>query len=72
VLLFVSSGAIESKYVRREVKYADALDIPLLSVLLEETPLGHGLGMLVTQYQMLDVQAPDFAKRMRTAVQSLM
>lgn len=72
VLLFASRAAVASKYVRREVKYADAKDTPLLSVVLEETPLTHGMEMLLTQYQMLDVRAVDFARRLQHAVRGIM
>jgi hypothetical protein len=72
VLLFTSTAAVKSKYVRREVKFADARDTPLLSVLLEDTSLGDGMGMLLTQYQMLDARTPDFQKRLRHTVQRLL
>lgn len=71
VMLFASDAAVASKYVRREVKYADALDRPILSVLLEDATLGHGLRMLLTQYQMLDARAHDFAVRLKDAVAHL-
>lgn len=68
VLVFVSATAINSKYVRREIKYADAIDKPVLSIQLEQTKLSHGLGMLLTQYQMLDVGENDFQQRALSAV----
>jgi len=56
LLLFVSRRAVESKFVRREAKFADSLNKPIVSVLLEDgVELSHGLGMLLTQYQMLHV-----------------
>jgi hypothetical protein len=72
VLLFASRAAVASKYVRREVKYADAKDTPLLSVVLEDTPLNQGMDMLLTQYQMLDVRAVDFARRLQHALRGIM
>lgn len=69
VLLFVSQSAIQSKYVRREVKFADALDKPILSVKLEEAQLTHGMNMLLTQYQMLDRALSDFHTQLQTAIQ---
>ncbi len=69
VLLFVSQSAIQSKYVRREVKFADALDKPILSVKLEEASLTHGMNMLLTQYQMLDRALSDFHTQLQTAIQ---
>ena len=71
VMLFASEAAVASKYVRREVKFADALDLPILSVLLEDATLGHGLRMLLTQYQMLDARAHDFGSRLKYAVAHL-
>jgi hypothetical protein len=71
LIVFVSNAAIASKYVRREVKFADALSIPVLSIRLEDLQLSHGLGMLLTQYQMLNVSAPDFAERLGAALRHL-
>jgi TIR domain len=71
VLLFVSSASIKSKYVRREAKYADVVDKPLLSIRLEDAVLAHGMEMLLTQYQMLDAKAPDFEIQLDWAIQNL-
>lgn len=60
VLLFLSHTAVASKHVRREVKFADRLDKPLLTVLLEPVDLGQGLDMLLTQFQMIDATRDDF------------
>ena len=65
LLMFVSRAAVESKYCRREVKFADALDKTILAVTIEPADLGHGLKMLLHQYQMLDAQTPDFIDRLR-------
>ncbi len=67
VLLFVSESAINSKYVRREAKFADALNKPILSIVLEDTQLSGGMHMLLTQYQMLNRGAPDFERQLREA-----
>jgi len=71
VLLFVSSASINSKYVRREAKYADVVDKPLLSIKLEDAALTHGMEMLLTQYQMLDARASDFEIQLDQAIRSL-
>ena len=71
IVLFASSAAIESKYVRREVKFADALNIPIVTVILEETTLAHGLRMLLTQYQMIDARAADFPMQLARALDAL-
>ena len=61
LLFFLSAGSVESRYCRREVKYADQLAKPILSVKLEPVELAHGLEMLLTQYQMVDATSPDVA-----------
>lgn len=69
LLLFVSQAAIHSRYVRREVKFADALAKPLLSIKLEDAELTHGMEMLLTQYQMVNSGAPDFHEELERAIQ---
>lgn len=71
VIAFTSNAAIESKYVRREIKFADAIGLPVLGVLIENVELKHGLKMMMTQYQMLDAHARDFNTRLKQAVQRL-
>jgi hypothetical protein len=67
-LLFLSQASVDSKYVRREVRFADLCDKPILSVQLERVTLAHGLYMLLQQYQMLDATASDFASEIRSAL----
>jgi hypothetical protein len=69
LLLFVSQAAIQSRYVRREVRFADALAKPLLCVTLEDAQLAHGMDMLLSQYQMLNCKAPDFQDELERAIQ---
>lgn len=71
VLLFATSAAMRSKYVRREVKFADAIDRPILCVALEEPELVQGMRMLLTQYQILDARAPDCTERLLGALAHL-
>jgi hypothetical protein len=71
VVVCTSQAAVASKYVRREVKFADSLDVPILPVLLEEVTLAHGMGMLLTQYQMLDARVGNFVEALRRAVAHL-
>lgn len=72
VLFCISDAAVGSKHVRREVKLADALDVPLLGVLLEDgVQLRHGLRMLVTPHQVLNAGSPDFAGQLRHALRHL-
>jgi hypothetical protein len=62
LVLFVSSQAIQSRYVRREAKFADALQKPILSIRLESVVLSDGMAMLLNQYQMIDSAAADFSQ----------
>lgn len=71
ILLFVSQEAINSKYVRREVKFADALDIPVLPILLEDVKLSHGMNMLLTQYQIIDTRNINFSNKLFQALNLL-
>jgi hypothetical protein len=53
ILAFASEQYVESKYCRREVKFADALNNPIIPVLIEPVKLRHGLLLLFQQYQMI-------------------
>jgi hypothetical protein len=54
LVLFLSISAVESKYVRREVKYADAIGKGILTIELERgIELRFGLALLLSQYQRL-------------------
>jgi hypothetical protein len=68
VLFFMSRGSVESKYCRREVKFVDQLNKPILSLRLEPVELGHGLEMLLTQYKIIEVAAEDFAVEFERAL----
>lgn len=68
VLLFLSQPAVDSKFVRRELQYADGLQKPIICVRLEPAELRYGLGMLLKQYQFLDHDAPDFSIRVDAAL----
>lgn len=68
LVLFLSARAVASKRIRREAKLADALNKPLVSIVLEPVTLRKGLHMLLTQYQMLDAAVPDIAAAVRQAM----
>jgi hypothetical protein len=59
VVLFVSQAAVDSKYVRREVQFADSLNKPIIAVELETARLRRGMGLLLNQYQMISKNAQD-------------
>jgi hypothetical protein len=75
VILFVSAQSVKSKHVRREVKFADTLNKPIVAIRLEpEVELVDGMAMLLNQYQYLDIQSPsltsDLQRALRTAGRS--
>jgi hypothetical protein len=68
VLLFLSQPAVDSKYVRRELQFADGLGKPIIGVQLELAELRHGLGLLLSQYQLVRHGTPDFSDRLQDAM----
>lgn len=60
VLLFLSQPAIDSKWVRREARFADSLDKPIIAIQLEPAQLRHGMRLLLEHYQLLSQDARDF------------
>lgn len=59
LLVFISQAAVRSKYVRREVKYADTLGKSVVGVKLESgIDLSDGMAMLLNQYQMISPASP--------------
>ena len=68
VLLFVSQAAVASKYVRREVLFADSLDKRIVGVQLERVRLEHGMGLLLGQAQLLRRSDPGFLARLERAL----
>ncbi|MDQ6827491.1 MAG: toll/interleukin-1 receptor domain-containing protein [Gemmatimonadota bacterium] len=71
LLLFVSQSAVASKYVRREVKFADSLGKPIISVALENAHLTHGMRMLLSQYQMLNGTGDGLHDQLESAFRHL-
>lgn len=69
LLLFLSQAAVGSKYVRREVKFADTLGKPVVGIRLErDIDLLHGMAMLLNQYQVIDSSATSLADELDQAV----
>lgn len=71
LLVFVSSSSINSKYVRREVKFADLMNKIVLAVMLEDAELHTGMKMLLTQYQCLRVASPEFSRQLLESLKIL-
>ena len=62
LLVFLSHAAVESKWVRREIKFADSENRPILGVRLEnDLELKHGLKVVMNQFQMIDASDADFS-----------
>jgi hypothetical protein len=68
VLLFLSQPAVDSKFVRRELQFADSLGKPIIGVQLEVAQLRHGLALLLGQYQLLSHGTVDFPDRLHDAL----
>ncbi|HEX4283053.1 MAG TPA: toll/interleukin-1 receptor domain-containing protein [Solirubrobacteraceae bacterium] len=64
VLLFVTQSAIDSKWVRREARFADSLDKPIIAIQLEASQLRHGMSLLLGQYQQLNLDASGFSEEL--------
>jgi hypothetical protein len=60
LVLFATQAAIDSRYVRREVLFADTLNKPIIIVTWDVLDLRHGMKMLANQYQTLESTASDF------------
>lgn len=71
VLFFLSQAAVESKYCRREIKFADAINKPLLVVALEAADLRHGLKFLLGQLQHISVEDREFEAQLDRAIRNL-
>ena len=72
LLLILSQPAVRSRYVRREVKYADTIGKPILTLQLESTDLVAGLAMLLLQYQMIDLRAKGGREALSRDIRRLM
>jgi TIR domain len=72
VLVFLSQATVESKYCRREIKFADAIDKPLLVVTLEATTLHHGLKFMLQQLQQVSMADQQFDAQLDRAIQKLL
>jgi hypothetical protein len=68
LLLFFSQAAIDSKYVRREVLFADSIDKRIIGIRLEATQLRYGMRLLLPRYQIIDQSADDFLEQLARAL----
>jgi TIR domain len=68
LLLFLSQAAVDSKYVRREVLFADGIDKRIISVRLEPSQLRHGMRLVLACYQIIDQTADNFLEQLMKAL----
>jgi hypothetical protein len=67
--VFLSEAAVESKWVRREIKFADSENRPILGIRLDKNvELKHGLKVVMNQYQMIDASDAAFSEQLEKAI----
>jgi len=70
LLVFLSEDAVDSKWVRREITFADKKDRPILGIRLDkDVELRHGLDVTMSQYQMFDASEENFSDEFRKAIE---
>jgi hypothetical protein len=69
VVVFVSQQAMDSRYVRREVRFADTLKKTIVPVQLEAVELAHGMRMLLNEIQLVDCFASEGMDQLQRAIQ---
>jgi TIR domain len=72
VLLFVTQPAIDSKWVRREARFADSLDKPIIAIQLEPAQMRHGMSLLLDQYQRLNRDASGFLEELERSLSRIL
>jgi hypothetical protein len=72
ILVFLSPAAVDSKYCRREIKFADAINRPLLVVTLEPTALQHGLAFLLQAIQQISARDAEFELLLDRSIRNLL
>jgi hypothetical protein len=71
VLFFVTQAAVDSRFVRRELVYADGLGKPIIGIQLEPVHLRGGAGLLMSSLQMLNGEQPDVVDSVLRAMPAL-
>lgn len=67
VLVLMSPAAAQSRFVRRELRYADAMSRRILCLRLQPTELGDGMAMLLLPLQWIDDWIPGAQQRLLDA-----
>ena len=68
LVVFLSQSAVDSKYVRREILMADALNKRILTLTIGCPELRWGLKLILPQYQMLEAHAQPVSLAVRQAL----
>jgi len=71
LLAFISPRFANSRYCRREIKFADALGKPIIPIILEDAELTDGLGFLMTTLQVLRCEPDLLVDRIRQSIINL-
>ena len=68
VLFFLSDAAASSKWVRREIRFADSIEKPIVVVALDPEARPEGLNLLLSQQQIIDGTKPTWQAALRLAM----
>jgi peptidoglycan hydrolase-like protein with peptidoglycan-binding domain len=68
-LAFLSQAAVDSKWIQREIHFADGLNKSILPVWLEPTQLRGGLKLVLYRSQHLMISDPAFKDKLQDALQ---
>jgi hypothetical protein len=68
LIAFVSDGYVDSKHCRRELKFADALDKPILAASFVKRPLSGGLGYIFASLQFIAIDDVNAASALIHAI----
>lgn len=71
ILCVVTDAFVRSKFCRREIKFADALDKPILAVLDETAELSGGLAMIFASCQYIPMQQASMTDQLYGAARAL-
>ena len=63
VVAFLSNRSIQSRYCRREIKYADILGKPIAPILIENIALDGGLAFILAPVQSIELHDPQLIQR---------
>jgi hypothetical protein len=71
ILLFLSESSVNSKFLRREVKFADLIGKSVLCVDLDSSRYSHGMKMLLSQYQRISFSNLEFYQNLKNGIEYL-